>query len=146
MATILQVLNNFEALNFWEVAQNTIKENEDSLIVINKQQLTEGINKYGEKIKPKYKSQSYAEMKNRMNNSPGLGTPDLYLTGAFYKSFYIKRIIKGSFEVDSLDDKTFDLEAKYSGIFGLDSLNKEKAIDYFLQSKLVENVKKVVRL
>ena len=89
------------------------------LIDLNQGQLQQGVNSKGRQLKG-YQSNAYAKFKNQLNSLPGLGTPDLKLTGAFYSGWYIQ---EDSFPItmNSSDVKTQELIEKYGKeIFGLD--------------------------
>ena len=148
MATILQVLNNFKALNLMEVSANTIYELRENIYDLNREQLIRGLDKFGKKFY-EYKSEQYADYKYSKNTLAGYGNADGKDTGAFYDEITLRFLNKSTYLIYSQDEKYKKLTSpKMFGadIFGLMSSSKEKLIDNNLQSKLVENVKKVVRL
>lgn len=103
-----------------------VKEQKKDLIRLNQSQLyREGVLSTGEKLKP-YRSKAYAEKKNAMNSLPGLGNPDLFLTGSFFRGMEVD-VTGESFSIDSRDGKAANLEKKYSAqIFGLTPQSQEK--------------------
>lgn len=101
-----------------EVIQTAVSNTLDDLNEENKKQLFEGYDKTGEKITRKYRNNKYARVKNEMNPLPGLGVPDLKLTGAYYRGR--KATLSGDvITVTSSDEKAEELEAKYPDINGL---------------------------
>ncbi len=122
-------------------AYRILAELQDEIVRLNTQeQLFKGKDATGQKITPKYKRRRYAVAKNRMNPQPGMGTPDFKVTGAFYKGFYVKPIKddKGSFEMDSSDDKTpFLVGRSGEKIFGLTTDNEGK-INQETEERLLE--------
>lgn len=100
----------------------------------------------GHFISPGYKRQTYAEMKESMNPKPGLGNPDLFLTGEFYNSlqFNINKS-QMTFTVNSKDDKATKLEKKYGEkIYGLNSENKGYFSNEILRPKIVSELRKAI--
>jgi hypothetical protein len=81
--------------------------------------------------------------KNSMNPLPGLGVPDLKLTGAFYRGFQTK-VTPEAFSTSSTDEKNDALTAKYDP-FGLDQESKSEYIEK-LRPVFVKNVKGKLKL
>jgi len=101
-----------------DLAEQIVYDNRDILVKMNKDQLIEGQNTLGGKIKPSYTSTDYAVMKSKMNNLAGFSTPDLLLTGEFYRG--MEAIVEsGEWFITSDDEKTPFLTDKYEDIFGL---------------------------
>ncbi len=107
-------------------ALRVLAETQQLIIDLNtKDQLQKGLDNQGNKITPSYRNARYARAKNSRNALPGLGTPDLNLTGSFQKNFYV--INRGKeFELFSSDKKASDLNIKYDNIFGLTPDNEDK--------------------
>ena len=75
-------------------------------------QMLEGLDGNGNAINPKYRSDTYARVKQFLNSKPSFGTPDLKLTGSFHKG--IQLLLRGeNIEFTSTDGKTADLTYKY---------------------------------
>jgi len=127
MSTILQMLEKLQRVKLNEEIPVIIQRNSNEAVKLNRKQLYDkGRDVNGQKLAP-YQSQTYALEKNRVNPSPGLFTPDLYLTGAFQRGFYAQ--VKGGTTIvfGSTDMKTSDLEIKYTNkIFGLTMDSKER--------------------
>lgn len=117
-------------------ALKIIAELQDKIVELNtKDQLFKGLDAKGQKLSPKYSRVRYARAKNSANPLPGLGTPDLKLTGKFYSDFFVTAK-NGEFELFSSDDKADGLEAKYGeDIFGL-SLDNEGKINKQITEEL----------
>lgn len=127
MATIGTILNKFKALSEPEVIAETFERSVDAYSDENKKQLFEGYNREGKRLQ-RYASNKYARVKNEMNPVPGLGNPDLFVTGAFTNSRRIT--ISGNHIVtDFSDSKAPDLLQKYSDIDGLGGQYRKEFID-----------------
>lgn len=93
-----------------------------------------------------YKSEFYAEFKNRKNPSPGFGAPDLYDTGSFQNKMFAV-IESDKLRFDSKDSKTSDLVEKYGrNIFGLTKQNLDEYAKVNVHNELVRRVKEVTGL
>lgn len=128
MLTISSLSEKFKALNTDKVIDESLNETKDEFKAINKQQLKAGKTNTGENVAPKYRSRKYASAKNQMNPLPGLGNPDLFLTGAFYEGIDVE-VGKDVFDIISKDEKGPELENKYKDIFGLGNNFKKKYLD-----------------
>jgi hypothetical protein len=135
MARLLELRNRLKQMDTDKIAADSITNTKEALLNANTEQLHHGLGKDGDTLRP-YRSPFYAEMKHRMNPLPGIGNPDLRLTGDFYRGFYLE--VQGDkIEIDSRDEKSSMLKKKYGEevIFGLsekwrneyikESLNKE---------------------
>lgn len=109
-------------------AYRILAEIQNIVIELNtNEQLFKGIDSKGQKLKPKYSRVRYARAKNTVNPLPGYGTPDLKLTGDFYRDFYLKAEPERKFSLFSSDEKAPKLQEKYGeDIFGLTADNEHK--------------------
>lgn len=139
MLTISSLSEKFKALNTDKVIDESLNETKDEFKAINKSQLKSGFIKTGEKLKPSYRSKKYALAKNEMNPLPGLGNPDLFLTGAFYEGIDVE-VGKDVFDIISKDEKGPELENKYKDIFGLGGTFKSE----YTKEKLAPALKKKI--
>lgn len=105
----------------------------------NRKQLYAGFDKNGKKITPKYRRYKYAAAKYEMNPLPGLGTPDLKVTGAFYRGITVE-YESGILHTESTDKKGPMLEQKYEDIFGLGGAFKKEFIDKSLRPALNKEI------
>lgn len=122
------------------LASESIDKTRDDIKEIQQEQLLSGLNAKGEKI-GKYRSNKYARVKNQMNPRPGLGTPDLKVTGDFHRGIFVDARTD-TYVIESGDDKNADLQDKYGKeILGL---NKDSQADYIpkLKPVFVDLVKK----
>ncbi len=145
MLTIASLSAKFKTLNTDKVIEESFIETKDSFKRINKEQLKTGKTNTGETVKPRYRSSKYARVKNEMNALPGLGVPDLFVTGKFYSGIEAdpgKDVIK----IISKDSKGPDLEDKYPGIFGLGSSFKKQYLDEELRPVLQGKISTIVGL
>jgi hypothetical protein len=131
MASILELYNRIDKLKVDDIVEDTMTDASPMLRDKQRGQMSDGLNAEGDKI-GRYRNPAYARMKNSMNPKPGFGTPDLKLTGAFYKDIYTE--VRGDkLIIDSVNEKTQALAEKYSEkIFGL---NKETKADAIVELK-----------
>lgn len=132
MANVRDAYNRIKALrdSLPSIAQDSVIEVSNDLSSAQKEQLLQGVSSAGGTFR-KYRSASYARLKNAMNPLPGLGNPDLKYTGSFYQGIYVN-VSGGKITIGSHDDKAQMLEANYKNVFGLDPQDMED----FLYGKL----------
>lgn len=147
MATIHEMLRRAQSIDLQAIGVSVIVDTKDELIKLNKEQLMDkGEDKNLVKLKS-YRSASYARKKNQRNPFPGLGTPDLYNTGAFQNAFQLKINSKNSFDIFSSNSKSSDLQKKYgAAIFGVSDPNKQEYADEYMQPALVREVRKILKV
>ncbi len=75
--TLHQLSDRLQRFDPEKEAEITVKKNAWFAVVLNQQQLTDGLDLSGSKISQEYASFSYAGYKNRLNTLAGFGTPDL---------------------------------------------------------------------
>lgn len=132
--SINQVAKEMETM-----ADQAVKENEHVIIDMNTENLMKGKDANDEKITPQYYSDEYAEMKQGMNPRPGLGTPDLFLTGVFQEGFFVKRVKMG-WEIDSKDEKRDKLVTKYTDIiFGNTDKDEKEINEEYILPELIDH-------
>lgn len=135
------MLEKLQRVKLNEEIPAIIQRNSNEAVKLNRKQLYDkGRDVNGQKLVP-YQSQTYALEKNRVNPSPGLFTPDLYLTGAFQRGFYAQ--VKGGTTIifGSTDMKTSDLERKYTNkIFGLSNDSKAE----FLRLTIMPEIRRYI--
>lgn len=140
--TVNQFRSKLAAVNVGEVSFESVNETRETIAEIQKGQMYKGLNGEGKKI-GRYRSNKYARAKSSMNPLPGLGIPDLKLTGAFYAGM-ITKVDPETFVTTSTDSKNEALTQKYDP-FGLDAQSK---IEYAekLRPVLVKNAKLKLQL
>ena len=99
----------------------TFDEIKWDIVKLNQEQLLAGKTTKGTKIEPKYKTEKsdrYSRQKHIQNPAPGMGVPDLFKTGEWFKKFFaiMENYI---WEVSSFSRLTQILANKYNDIFGL---------------------------
>ena len=143
--TIAEAYRRFKSINLRQQIPILIEQDSETVIELNQSQLYDrSVDSKGEPLRL-YSSQAYAIDKNRMNASPGLGRPDLFVTGEFYRGFNIK-VTRNLLTIRSSDSKTSDLVKKYgSDIFGLDQQSKDKFRPR-LQGNIVRYIKSVTKV
>jgi hypothetical protein len=157
MATIAGVFKNVKKLDLYSAGTAVVRKNNEPILNLNKKQLFgKGENKIGKKLKPYSIKGSflhngsfvnYAEYKHERNQSPGLGNPDLFNTGDFFKGWKLKIINKNEFEMFGTEQKTKSLTKKYGAdIFGLADYSRNEMIKKFFQKDLMIEIKKVTKL
>ena len=115
--TILDFFKRVNSINVDEMMFDIIRFLDEEIILRNLKQLDDGFSSKGEKFES-YKSDAYARFKKQLNPDPGLGNPDLKVTGEFWSRFEVdirSRVI----EIFSTDGKAPSLEKKYPNIYGL---------------------------
>jgi hypothetical protein len=136
--TINDLYLNAKAIDLADIFSDVIAKNEQHLINLNHNQLQFGLDSEGNYLR-EYQSPAYALEKQSMNPKAGLGNPDLYYTGAFYRGWSLL-ITNSEFLFDSGDSKTSDLIEKYGdNIFGLSAKNIESfTVDIFTNDFFTE--------
>lgn len=126
MATVRALQKKLRKVNVLYETIEAAKKNTKEMVMLNLSQLFVGQNNMGDSFK-KYKWKEYAEQKNQQNPRPGLGYPDLKLSGAFYKSFRAE-VSSGGVNIFATDKKAPLLIEHYAKkgkqtIFGLTAAN-----------------------
>lgn len=143
--TMQELLRRAEKLDTDKVINEAFDESTEDFAEKNREQLFTGQTKAGGKITYKYRNNKYARVKNQMNPIPGLGTPDLKVTGSFYRG--IRADVSGDvIQVQSTDEKGKDLEAKYADIFGLGGEFKSSFLNDGLGPRIQQKITTLVGL
>lgn len=118
------LLERLERFDPDRALDEALEENLDGYLALQKQQLRDGINRFGTTIKPTYASPYYGRMKNRLNSAPGLGNPDLILTGDRNEAMKVT-LDRDAFKLDSDVEYNKFLEEHYGPkqIWGLSDTN-----------------------
>lgn len=146
MGKLLNLISKIQKLDPAKVAENAINEVADEFTKAQKDQLLHGETSEGGTLR-QYRNKAYARKKNAMNALPGLGNPDLKLTGKFYQG--ITTVASGGrVVIKSSDSKAQELEASYGKdkIFGLHQETKSQLIKEKLRPAFNRNIKKEIRL
>ena len=122
MVTVVDMMANLSLLDIENESIAAIGVTSEKILDLNRDQLYHGFDSEKTRLK-KYRDPDYAEMKRGMNPNPGLGNPDLILTGAFVSSFQVDADSSG---LEIKADDPNDLTGKYGDqIFGLDDENQQ---------------------
>lgn len=84
-ATIDDLYQAFSQVNLRDELPNLILATSYEIDVAIQVQLFQGELSTGEKITPNYAEKQYEYKKFKLNSLPGVGVPDLRVTGAYYK-------------------------------------------------------------
>jgi hypothetical protein len=142
--TVNQMLSRLQSLNVGSLASSSLSAHTEDMADAQREQLMQGRDSLDMTLR-QYRSPTYAQMKNAMNSRPGLGNPDLFLTGATHRSI--------SFEVAGQSIKTnvndiHGLEEKYStgmsNPFLLSPKTKKELKDEHLQSTFIQQTKEIL--
>lgn len=140
MTTIAEMYNNFKRVNLRKQVPIILEQNKEELIALNQRQLYIKSQDSEEEPLQFYRSNGYADLKHRLNSSPGFGRPDLFLTGAFYKGFTVT-VSPTFYIINSNDSKTQKLVAKYGpNIFGLSEESKAQFIEERLRKGIANHI------
>lgn len=123
--------NNFRKLDITDIVVEVAVSHDAELADLNLSQLEKGYLSTGERTK-EYESDDYKNLKRSMG-AQSLPYADLKFEGNFHGGWKVENINNNSIEFDSMDEKTPDLEDKYSSdIFGLTEDNKNEAADIII--------------
>lgn len=141
--TIPQMLERWKSVNLKTEVPIIIQDTNGEMVKLNREQLkVKGLDSESKRLKP-YQSPAYALDKNRMNPSPGLFNPDLFVTGRFHGGFYANVKASKSILFGSTDFKSERLEKSYGKqIFGLTKDNKRVYLDTTVMPKIREYITK----
>jgi hypothetical protein len=135
-----ELANRTKSIDVDQEIITAIKEHETDIVDANTEQLMHGFDSENQRLEH-YQSSDYAKYKSLLNSAPGLGNPDLHLTGAFHSGFYLPEITKEGFRIDSKDSKRNKLVQMYDiNIFGLNAKNKSE-IGYSMIIMILKNWK-----
>lgn len=149
MGSIRALTSKVQGVDLHALVELSIEATKDEIVILNRSDLVQGLRADGAKIgdTDPYRFQLYAEEKYGQNPIPGLGNPDLKLTGAFYQGIYVTiNHGQNSFTLDSLDQKSPMLQKKYGKlIFGLTKGSKSLYALYTLKPVLFEKINEALR-
>lgn len=145
MATIHQFASRFAKIDIQAELPNIIEEVAPEMIAYNQQQLyRSSVDRFGKSLK-QYQLPSYSLYKYRKNPLPGLGRPDLNLTGTLYRGMYVK-VDARSYLLGSIDRKEPKIEQKYGkDIWGLTRESKSKLARNDVRPRLLGYIRNILR-
>ena len=141
MASIFDIQARVKQIDLRRIAEDILVSTEDELIKLNQEQLESGMDADSEEITPSYYSDAYAELKQRMNSKPKLGTPDLKDTGAFHGGIFLDI---DRWNMWSADAKTPSLVKKYGNVLGLNEISLRKYRARTFRPRLSEEIKAIM--
>jgi hypothetical protein len=118
-----------------------LDEESNTILALNKEQMSRGENYKGQKITPKYKSPYYARKKNRLNPAPGLGTPDIEVSTNLKDEMDIVTPTKKIYNIVSFVGYVKYVIPRYDGVFGLQQKNLNK-VQVTNTAKLHQKIKR----
>lgn len=144
--TVRELYTKFKSFDTQKEGRRAIERTKDAAVDLNREQLYFSSMRSDGSYLQAYRSEFYAEYKERKNPSPGFGSPDLYDTGSFQNKMFA--VVKGDeLTFDSKDSKTADLVKKYGKlIFGLTSKSLDEYATVTVHRELVRRVKEVTGL
>lgn len=143
--TFADMAQRLKALDISQVAEVATDITSPAISQLNREQLEEGFDSNGERLN-KYRNPIYARKKAAMNPKPGLGNPDLKLTGSFYRGIRAD-VEDGQIHVYSTDSKDPELVEKYgSDIYGLGTEKGNEYIKDHLQPSFQGLIREKLKL
>jgi len=149
LMTLTELRNNLNRLNIAEVVESVYAETKEALEDLNTKQLRDGLTTAGGRF-PSYAYPDYAQFKQQLNPAPGLGNPDLRLTGEFHSSIVatyngvsinVGSNLSGTTKVDQLE--------RWYGedrIYGLTEENRRVHVEENIQPALQEQIERITGL
>jgi hypothetical protein len=142
--TIQGLLDKVNRLNTDSIIEQAFDDTASDFVANQKEQLESGFDRNGNRLR-KYASNTYARKKQAMNSKPGLGNPDLKLTGAFHRGIVMTAngnvVLTGS-----SDPKGPKLEEKYPTALGLGGPFKEAYLEDNLAPAIQRGITEVIGL
>lgn len=145
MASLIEFQANLKKLNIPKLFEEIMEEQEQEILDLNRDQLLKGRNIKNQKIKPKYKSDQYAKKKAKKNPKPGLGTPDLKLSGDFQDSFFLKKKGKNYLFDAKVPYKQYIIP-KYNDVLGLSDKGEKEFKKDIVYKELMVKIRKELGL
>jgi hypothetical protein len=152
MATALDMLNIFKAMNITDIAEEVLNKTSPVALEANKDQLFDGKLSTGEDISPTYledpyfkskeSAQRYSDWKDAItpNNRRKKGVPNLFINGAFYQSIEVQAKGGGLLYHSSFYAAS-DIESKFSdNVYGLGGEYRDEYLDNNLVPKWQQRI------
>ena len=140
--TIAELNRRFNTADLSKFAGEAVKRYEAEIVEANQDQLQDGELSNTQPIRPKYKSDWYAKMKQSMNGLPDYGTPDLKKEVGFYAGFNVFLQGRYQYRISSTDWKTRLLSDNYNPeIFGLNQRNTREVGERYVQPDFIQRLK-----
>ena len=147
MGMMFDLLDRLDRVELKPIIVLCVEQSQYEILAFNRGQMFDGYTNKGTPITPQYKTEGYALSKEYENPKPGLGTPDLFVTGAFYNGMgVVVSAAEYSFKIVNSDEKAPKLELKYDDIYGLDEQNTQYFAGEILKPKIVTELVKQLGL
>jgi len=146
MTGLNTILNGLKFLkrNLNDLIQDAVIETQDSAVDFNRKQLRKGIDSNGNEIRPSYRSPFYARLKQNRGSQAPAGTPDLKVSGDYYKQLKAK-VSKTKLEIVNSGSKDYfkKLDEKYSTNKGLNEKSQMEYVRRFIVPRIKEDIKNI---
>ena len=150
MATLREMSKRLKNLDTTKIYIQVMNQESEQVLDMNRSQLLLGLTSRGKKIKPKYRNKRYAQKKRKLNSKPGIGTPDLKLSGDFHNSFTLKKK-NNDYEFDAtVSYKKYITPSRgdygYDNVFGLNPKNQKKFNNEIFYPEYMERIKRHLKI
>jgi hypothetical protein len=126
--TVKELNDKMQAVDVDEMVRQSVIQNASKIVTLNRRQLEVGKNAEGQTVGA-YRSSAYAKFKKEMGSKAPYRVPDLKLTGAFHKGFFLE-VEDNDYYIQSTDEKAPALAEKYDKIFGLTKESQQVAKEF----------------
>ena len=147
LMTISDFNINLKKLSLINSGMEALAKTDDNMRNLQETQLVfTGKGSDGKTLK-RYRNQDYAVYKHGLNPYPGLGVPDLKLTGAFLRNLKVVILTNRQYEIISTDAKYQDLLDKYGDtMLGLNKVSIVQYKEQYFNEALVKILKQKLGL
>lgn len=148
MTTVSELYEAAKKLRLREELPEMIRETGGQIAVKVENQLSKGELSTKAKITPTYKSDTYANVKARMNAAPGYSTPDLRYSGDYYKGIGVAILSDKEYAIESDVPYANDASIAQYGdnLLRLSEQSKEEYIEETLLPKIQTYITEITGL
>lgn len=150
MGTALAMLKKMAQVNLFAMAADIIDNNREAIADINREQLHQGLNRFGRPLSPKYSedpyfttaaaAKAYADWKHRLFPDTPYDTPNLIINGYFHSSISM-RVVGDSARFEASASFAKSIEGKYNNsALGLNEGGKTEAFNTIIRPPLVRRL------
>lgn len=140
---MFDLLNRLDVTDLKQIVTLCINQSQYEILAFNRGQLYAGQDNTGSLQSPIYAEERYAIHKEEENPVPGLGIPDLYVSGNYYNSLKLT-VNQSQYNFTIFSEGVSyapKLEAKWNRSYGLDPENTSYFANEILQPKIVIELK-----
>lgn len=154
MGTIFSFKRRAEAFQADLAILQTMKEYEDDIGDLNKEQMYDGKTRLGTDITPSYyndpyfkgdyqRAAAYSDWKDKITPNPRRtkGTPNLFINGYYYSSI-VTKIVGDQIVYNSTWIEESDISAKFKNIYGLGGTYKSLFLNDYIWPSLSDKIQK----